>query len=74
MVRELLRVGGSRAKLRVVGPDALRYSVYPDGTVYLLNTDYDCPMVAKVLAEGYEKQVVLEPLQIQKINTGIVME
>ena len=74
MVRELLRVGVSNAKVRVVGPDSLRYSVYPDGTVYLLNTDYDCSFIAEIIAEGYHQRVELAPLEIKNIKTGISVE
>jgi hypothetical protein len=73
MVRELLRVGVSNAKVRVVGPDALRYSVYPDGTVYLLNTDYDCTFIAEIIGEGYHEKVELAPMEIKNIKTGITL-
>ena len=41
IVKELMRVGTMKAKVRVCGPESLRYTVYEDGSVYLLNTDYD---------------------------------
>lgn len=74
MVRELLRVGVSKAKVRVVGPDALRYSVYPDGTVYLLNTDYDCTFIAEIIGDGYHEKVELAPMEIKNIKTGILIQ
>lgn len=71
MVRELLRVSVTNAKIRVVGPETLRYNVYNDGTVYLLNTDYDCAFTAEIIAEGYHRRVDLAPLELKNIKTGL---
>lgn len=71
MVRELLRVSVMNAKVRVLGPDTLRYNVYEDGTVYLLNTDFDCSFTAEIFGEGYHEKVELKPLELKNIKTGL---
>ena len=71
MVRELLRVGVLHARVRVCAPSCVRYSVYENGTVYLLNTDYDCAVTAMVEGEGFERAVMLEPLQLVRVDTDI---
>ena len=71
MVRELLRAGMTNAKVQVCAPAAVRYTVYADGTVYLLNTDYDCTVPAKVLAAGVVREVSLSPMQLLRVDTGV---
>ncbi len=71
MVKELLRAGVSGARVRVQGPDALRYTVYENGTVYLLNTDFDNPIIAEIRGDGFSARVELAPLALQRVDTGI---
>ena len=71
MGRELLRAGVANAKVQVCAPASVRYSVYPDGTVYLLNTDYDCTLPAKVLWANGTREVSLAPLQLLRVDTGV---
>ena len=59
-----------RAKVRVLGPDTLRYSVYEDGSVYLLNTDCDLEYTVKVYFDGKETKVSLSPLELKHIKLG----
>ena len=74
LVRELMRKGTADAKVKVCGPDTLRYSVYDDGSVYLLNTDYDTEYSVTVSHYGEEEKVHLLPLELKhiKLKTGII--
>ena len=40
---------------------------YENGKIYLLNTDYDVPAVVKVISDGEEKTIILEPLKLKTI-------
>ena len=74
MVKELLRAGVGRAAVRVQGPDALRYTVYADGTVYLLNTDFDNSITAQITARDFCERVTLAPLEMHRVQTGIFVD
>lgn len=71
MVRELLRAGVECAKVRVCAPASVRHTVYEDGTVYLLNTDFDCAAEVCVMADSFEKRLSLAPLALERVDTGI---
>ena len=71
MVRELLRAGVECAKVRVCAPESVRHTVYGDGTVYLLNTDFDCAAEVCVMADGFERRLSLAPLALERVDTGI---
>ncbi len=70
-VKELMRAGVARAALRVLGADTLRYTVYADGTVYLLNTDFDQSITAEIKGEGFSRTVQLKPLELLRVDTGV---
>ena len=70
LVRELFRAGTVSAKVKVAAPDAVRYTVYKNGTVYLLNTDFDATLTARVVADGFEKTITLPPLALYRVETG----
>lgn len=74
LVKELMRVGNANAKVRVIGPDSLRYTVYENGDIYLLNTDYDCSTIAEIIADGYREKVELAPVELKKVSTGLKFE
>ena len=71
LVKELLRVSVLGARVRVNGPDALRYTVYRDGTVYLLNTDFDCPITARVTAGESVSEHLLAPLALVRTKVTL---
>ena len=71
MVRELMRAGAQNARVRVAAPDAVRYTVYEDGSVYLLNTDFDATVTAEVRTDGFTKIVTLAPLALEHVQLGI---
>jgi len=69
LVRELMRTHGERASVRVLGPDSLRYTVYESGDLYLLNTDYDLPILVRILtADGGVRDITLESLELKHIQ------
>ena len=70
VVRALMQREVKRARVRVLGPDTLRYSVYEDGSVYLLNTDCDLEYTVKVYFDGKETSVSLSPLELKHIKLG----
>ena len=71
VVRELVTLSHRNAELKVIASDRLRYSVYEDGRVYLLNTDYDLPICAKFVTKNGEELVSLEPLEIKSVKLDI---
>ena len=54
--------------MRVNGPESLRYTVYEDGTVYLLNMDFDCPAVARVTDKNGVREVVVAPQALVRVQ------
>lgn len=68
MLRELVTASARTADIKVISSDKLRYSVYEDGGMYLLNTDYDLPLSAKIRSGDRELQVTVEPLELKKIS------
>ena len=48
-----------------ISSDKLRYSVYEDGRIYLLNTDYDLPITVIIREGAMEKRLTLEPLELK---------
>ena len=71
LVKELLRVSVSHASVRVNGPDALRYTVYEDGTIYLLNTDFDTPITVRVMAKSGITVHEIEPLALLRVQVAL---
>ena len=58
-------------KITVYGEGAGTDSVYDNGDIYLLNTDYDCPILAEIFADGKYEKVEVAPLELKKVSTGI---
>lgn len=73
MTRELLRVGVANAKVRVLGPDTLRYSVYESGDVYILNTDFDTTVTAAVTAGERTETIEVAPLELKHIKLAPIV-
>ncbi len=71
MVKELLRVGVERADVAVSAPESVRYAVYSDGTVYLLNTDYDHTAEAEILTPSGIERLTLKSLELRRVNTNV---
>jgi hypothetical protein len=68
IVRELLSASHRNADVKVLANDKVRFSVYEEGDVYLLNTDFDVPGVAKVEKNGKTVTVTLEPCELKHIK------
>lgn len=71
LVKELLRVGVAHAAVRVNGPESLRYTVYEDGTVYLLNMDFDCSVTACIKTANDEREITLAPLALARVQVTL---
>lgn len=67
VVREMLTASCRDCDIKVLGSDRLKYAVYEGNKVYLLNTDYDIPIVAKVICGEKECMVTLEPSELKSI-------
>lgn len=72
IAREMITASNREsADIRVLSSDRLRYAVYEENKVYLLNTDYDLPIIVKIYyGENKEKirEVTLEPLELKAIT------
>lgn len=68
MVREIITSSARNCEIKVIGNDRLRYSVYEGGKIYLLNTDYDLPIFVKILKDGNEQSLKLEPMELKIIQ------
>lgn len=71
LVKELLRVGVAHAAVRVNGPESLRYTVYEDGTVYLLNMDFDQSVTARITAADGVRDVTVEPQALVRVQVAL---
>ena len=68
VVRELLSASGRNARVKVLASDKVRYSVYGESDVYLLNTDFDIPSYAEVEKDGTKTVVTLAPCELKHIK------
>ena len=68
MAREMVTASARSAKIKVIASDKLRYSVYEDGKIYLLNTDYDLPITVRIIRSGVADEYVLAPSELKIIE------
>jgi hypothetical protein len=68
VVRELLSASRRNAKVKVLSSDRVRYSLYGDSDVYLLNTDFDLPSFAVLEKDGNRTECVLAPCELKHIK------
>jgi len=68
LVREMVSSSARNADIKVIASDRLRYTVYEGNKMYLLNTDYDLPITAKIIYNGKEKLVSLDSLELKTIE------
>ena len=68
VVRELLTASARSCEVQVICSDRVRYSCYEGGKMYLLNTDYDLPASAKIISQGKEQLLQLEPLELRVVQ------
>ena len=67
LMREFITMSARACEIKVIGNDRLRWSVYEGGKIYLLNTDYDMPINAKVIRGEKEEDISLAPLELRCI-------
>ena len=68
IVREMISASARTAEVKVLSSDRLRYTVYEDGAIYLLNTDYDLPITVKISFAENEITETLDPLELKCIR------
>ena len=68
VVRELLTASARKAEVKILASDKIRYSVYEDGDVYLLNTDFDVPAFARVEKCAKTEDIILAPCELKHIK------
>ena len=68
IVREFISSSARNADIKVIASDKLRYSVYEGNKIYLLNTDFDLPITAKIIYNGKEQLVTLDSLELKAIT------
>ena len=69
IVREMVtRSNETSADIRVLSSDRLRYSVYENNKMYLLNTDYDLPITVKITSGEDVRELTLAPLELKTVN------
>lgn len=65
IMREMLTHSARECDVQVLSSDALRYSVYNDGKIYLLNTDFDLPIFVKITHNGKTEILTLQPMELK---------
>ena len=65
IMREMLTHSARNCAVKVLASDTLRYSVYEGGKMYLLNTDFDMPIFVKILHDGKEETITLQPMELK---------
>ena len=68
LVREAVTSSARNCEIKVIASDKLRYTVYEGNKIYLLNTDYDLPITAKIICEGKETLVTLDSLEMKAVE------
>lgn len=68
MAREMVTASARVADVMVVSSDKLRFSVYGDGKIYLLNTDYDLPITVVIKRGGETVELTVAPLELKIIE------
>lgn len=67
VVREMITSSARECDIKVLCSDRVKYAVYEGNRIYLLNTDYDMPQIAKIMYQGSEKTVSLESLELKAV-------
>ena len=68
IAREMITESARKADIRVISSDRLRWAVYEGNKIYLLNTDYDMPITARIIYGDKEKEVTLASLELKAIE------
>ncbi|MBE6917384.1 MAG: hypothetical protein E7470_05750 [Ruminococcaceae bacterium] len=62
---EMLTHSARCCDIKVLSSDALRYAVYENGKMYLLNTDFDMPIFVRILHGGATHELTLQPMELK---------
>lgn len=68
IVREIISASARECDIQVLGSDRVRWSVYEGNKLYLLNTDYDVPVIVKVIHGDKEQMITLDALELRGIQ------
>ena len=68
LLREFVASSARECDIKVIASDKLRYSVYEDNKMYLLNTDYDLPITVKIIYNGEERLINLDSLELKTVQ------
>ena len=68
VVRELLASSHRTASIKVLANDRVRFAVYGEGDVYLLNTDFDVTSCAVIEKDGKRTEVTLAPCELKHVK------
>ena len=74
VIKALFTASHRTCDVQVIAHDNVRFNVYDAGEgrrkLYLLNTDFELPSVAKIIFGGSETEVTLNPLERKEITVG----
>ena len=68
IVGEIFTASHRCADIKVYGGDSLRFSVYEGDKIYLLNTDFDCDIVAIIDYGTHKEKFVLETCEFKVVE------
>ncbi len=68
VVREMLTASHRQCPIKVYGGDKLRFTVYEGDKVYLLNTDFDCPIHAVIDYGNEKREFTLKPREFKPVE------
>ncbi len=68
IAREFISASARNCEIKVIGSERVRYAVYGDKKIYLLNTDYDLPATVKLIYKGREELITLNSLELKGIE------
>ncbi len=68
IVREMITASARNCDVKIIASDRLRYAVYEGNKIYLLNTDYDLPIVAKIIHKDKELSLMLDSLELKSVK------
>ncbi len=67
VVSAMLSACHAQCDIKIYGSEKLKYAVYGESTVYLLNTDFDCKVCAHIIKDETEQCVEISPGELVKI-------
>lgn len=67
MVQTLISHLHNECDVQVLASDKCKFAVYEGNVVYLLNTDYHCPITATVIRNGESQEYLLQPGELKRV-------